>query len=50
MLQGKYHPQVGGIKEVQPHGKGFDQIIQGFRNEPHSNLHLPGRKHMNVHA
>ena len=26
-LQGKYHSQVGGIKEVQPLGKGFYQII-----------------------
>ena len=27
MLQGKYHSQVGGIKEVQPLGKGFYQIV-----------------------
>ena len=27
MLQGKYHAQVGGIKEVQLLGKGFYQIV-----------------------
>ena len=27
MLQGKFHSQVGGIKEVQPLGKGFYQIV-----------------------
>ena len=27
MLQGKFHSQVGGIKEVQPLGKRFYQIV-----------------------
>ena len=27
MMQGKYHSQVGGIKEVQPLGNNFYQIV-----------------------